>query len=75
MVVMTMADEIENIVRRTLGLTEEGLARFLHGRSGYQQQVNSTCRRLVAEGRVVRDGKGGPADPFTYRLAPIKRRV
>jgi hypothetical protein len=44
-------------------------------RNGYQQRVNSTCRRLVEEGIIVRQGRGGPGDPFTYHLPRINRRV
>jgi hypothetical protein len=38
----------------------------MFGRMGYQQRVNSTCRRLFREGRVERHGTGGPGHPFTY---------
>jgi hypothetical protein len=72
---MTIADDIEDRVRRKPGLTEAELAAFLFGRDGYQQQVNSACRRLVRDGRIVRHGRGGPGDPFTYHLPPIKRRA
>jgi hypothetical protein len=43
--------------------------------NAYQQRVNSTCRRLIAEGKLVRHGRGGQGDPFTYHLPPIRRRV
>jgi hypothetical protein len=33
---------------------------------GYQQRVNSTCRRLFREGHLERHGTGGPGHPFTY---------
>lgn len=73
---MTVADDIMSEVRRKSGLNEADLAALLFGRqNGYQQRVNSSCRRLVREGHLVREGKGGPADPFTYRLPPIKRRI
>jgi hypothetical protein len=42
--------------------------------NAYQQRVNSDCRLLVDTGRLVRNGKGGPADPYTYSLPPINRR-
>ena len=71
---MALADEIEKLVRRKPGLTEIDLARMLPG-PVYQQQVNSTCRRLVAESRLERQGRGGWGDPFTYHLPRIKRRA
>jgi hypothetical protein len=43
--------------------------------NAYQQRVNSTCRRLVAEGKIVRKGNGGASDPFTYHLPPFPRRI
>jgi hypothetical protein len=58
---MALADEIEKLVRRKPGLTQMDLARMLHGRAGYKQQVNLTCRRLVAEGRIERQGRAAGA--------------
>jgi hypothetical protein len=73
---MTVADDILYEVRRKSGLTEADLAALLFGRrNGYQQRVNSTCRRLVDEGVIERQGKGGPGDAFTYRVPPIRRRI
>jgi len=72
---MALADEIEKLVRRKPGLTQMDLARMLHGRAGYKQQVNLTCRRLVAEGRLERKGRGGWGDPFTYYPPRIKHRA
>ena len=63
---MALADDIDLLVFRKPGLTELGLAKSLFGRTGYQQRVNSTRRRLVREGRVERRGTGGPGHPFTY---------
>ena len=63
---MALADEIEELVRRKPGLTGLDLVRMLHDHAGYQQQVTATCRRLVLEGRVQRQGKGGWNDPITY---------
>ena len=72
---MSVADDILDEVSSNPGLTESDLVRLLFGRrSAYQQRVNSTCRRLVQEGRLERLGKGGAADPYTYRIPPIKRR-
>jgi len=63
---MVLADDIDLLVFRKPGLTELGLAKSLFGRTGYQQRVNSTRRRLVREGRVERRGTGGHGHPFTY---------
>jgi hypothetical protein len=75
---MTIADDIEALVKRKrrLSLTEEDIADMLFGQNNaYQQRVNSACRQLVNEGRLLRRGEGGPADPFTYHVPPIRRRV
>ena len=72
---MTVADDIMYEVSRKSGLTEIEIAALLFGRkNAYQQRVNSTCRRLVSEGKLLRDGKGGATDSFTYRIPPIRRR-
>jgi len=63
---MALADDIELLVFRSPGVTEAELAKELFGNRGYQQRVNSTCRRLIQQGRVMRHGNGGPGDPFTY---------
>jgi hypothetical protein len=73
---MTVADDIIHEVRRKAGRTEDELAALIFGRdNAYQQRVNSTCRRLVAEGKILRKGKGGQNEPFTYHLlGTINRR-
>jgi hypothetical protein len=58
---MALADDIELLVSRRPGLTELALAKFLFGRTGYQQRVNSTCRHLLREGHVERHGTGASA--------------
>jgi hypothetical protein len=63
---LALADDIELLVSRRPGLTELALAKFLFGRTGYQQRVNSTCRNLFWEGHVERHGTGSPGHPFTY---------
>lgn len=63
---MTVADQIEALVAQRSGLSEPEIAEALFGSDGYQQRVNSTCRRMLREGRLVRSGKGGVNDPFTY---------
>lgn len=64
---MTVADRIQELVARHPGLTEAQIAEQLFGAGGYQQRVNSTCRRLVRQGRLRRGGNGYQADPYTYR--------
>lgn len=64
----TVAERIEAAIRRRPGLTESRIAELLFGSEAYQQRVNSTCRRLVKEGRLQRFGRGGGLDPFTYRI-------
>jgi hypothetical protein len=61
-----LADHLEQLVWSRPGLTELALAKSMFGRTGYQQRVNSTCRRPFREGRVERRGTGGPGHPFTY---------
>jgi hypothetical protein len=61
-----LADRIELLISRSPGLTEIELARELFAKRAYQQRVNSTCRRLIQQGRVVRHENGGPGHPFTY---------
>jgi len=67
---MAVADEIEALVRKRPGMTEAELAEALFGQDGYQQRVNSTCRRLVKQGRVHRRGGGYQSDPFRYFSDP-----
>lgn len=66
---MTVADRIQDLVARRPGLTEAQIAEKLFGASGYQQRVNSTCRRLVRQGRLERRGNGYQADPYTYHTS------
>lgn len=62
---MTIADQIEALIGRRVGLTETQIADELFV-NGYQQRVNSSCRRLQREGRARRVGRGGQNDPFRY---------
>ena len=61
-----LADEIEKLVRSTPGLTDMDLARALHERARSRHRINSSCRHLVAEGRIERQGRGGSQSPFAY---------
>jgi len=73
-VVLTLAEEIYELVDRLPGLTEADIAQRIFGRSGYQQQVNRACRQLVDAHRVQRRGKGGSGDPYTYHIR-FRRRT
>jgi hypothetical protein len=66
---MTVEDKIIDLVRRRSDLTEADVAREIFGKDGYQQRVNSTCRRLLKQGKLRRHGRGGSSDPFTYTLS------
>ena len=68
---MPLADDILLLVTRKPGLTEMEIAKHLFGGVGYQQRVNSTCRRLVREYRIERRGIGGPGHPFSYHRKRI----
>jgi len=73
---MTIADDIDALVKRKwrLRLTEEDIADMLFGQNNAsQQRVNSACRQLVEEKRLVRLGKGGPSNPYTYAPPPMER--
>jgi hypothetical protein len=62
---MAIIDDLEALITKRPGLTEAELAEALFGVDAYQQRVNSTCRRLIKQERVVRRGKGY-SDPYTY---------
>lgn len=64
----TVEERVEALIRHKPGLTEAEMATELFGSDGYQQRVNSTCRRLIRKGRVRREGLGGRGDPFRYLL-------
>ncbi len=69
---MAIIDDILREVQIKEGRTENDLAALIFGRNqAYQQRVNAACRLLVAEGKIVRKGRGGAYDPYTYWLPPI----
>ncbi len=73
---MTIADDILDLVRRKhhLSLTEQDIADMLFGQNNaYQQRVNGDCRLLADQGKLERKGNGGPANPYTYHLPPLRR--
>jgi hypothetical protein len=63
---VALADDLEALITRRPGLTEAELAEELFGADGYQQRVNSTCRRMLKQGLVRREGQGYQADPYRY---------
>ena len=64
---MALIDDLEALIAKTPGLTEAELAEVIFGPDAYQQRVNSTCRRLLKEGRVERRGQGY-SDPYRYHI-------
>ena len=63
---ITIADSIEALVCSQPGLTELEIAKTLFDGEGDLQRVHMMCRRLIAEGRLTRNGVGTTANPFTY---------
>ncbi len=63
---MTMADEVEALITRRPGLTEEEIAKVLFGEAATQQKVCKACASLLKSRRIERSGKGGRTDPFRY---------
>lgn len=70
---MTVAEKIVRAVREQPGLTERQLADRLFGENAAIQRVNPTCRKLVAQGLLLRQGKGWSVDPFRYHPARPER--
>lgn len=64
----TVAERIQSIVENSPGLTEVQISESLFGKEGYQQRVNSSCRRLLKMGAVQRHGRGGFREPFQYYI-------
>jgi hypothetical protein len=73
---MTVADDILDLLRkRRLKLTAIDIAEMLYWEDKtYQQRVRADCLMLYEKGKLVRDGKGSLAAPYTYSIAPIERR-
>jgi len=74
---MSIAEDILGLIepKRRRYVTELDIAAMLFGQDkAYHQRVNSACRQLVQQGELVRHGKGGPTDPYTYSLPSVKRR-
>ncbi|WP_223967743.1 hypothetical protein [Bradyrhizobium sp. RD5-C2] len=70
---MTVAEKIIRAVREHPGLTERQLADRIFGENAAIQRVNPTCRKLVTQGLLLRQGKGWSGDPFRYHPATRPR--
>jgi hypothetical protein len=64
-----IAQRVLELVNRRPGMTELEIAKQIYGPSALQPQVNSVCRKLVDQGRIVRRGRGH-SDPYIYYPAP-----
>ena len=63
-------ERIESKILAFLSLQEDFiLERQIRLNVGDNTGTGSALRRLVSDGRVLRAGRGGSANPFTYRLA------
>jgi hypothetical protein len=74
---MTVADDILDLLKRKrrLKLTAIAIAEMLYWEDKtYQRRVKADCLMLYEQGKLVRDGKGSLADPYTCSIAPIERR-
>ena len=63
---ITVADSIEALVSSQPGLTELEIAKTLFASEKDLQRIHMMCRRLIAEGRLTRNGVGTATNPFTY---------
>lgn len=66
---MTKADGLLFLTRNGPGRTERELAKAYYGPRGIQQSVNQEIAILVRQGKLVKRGKGGPADPYRIYLS------
>ena len=64
---MTLRARICDVIHSRPGLTELELARVIYGPFAYQELVRAVCRQLLEDGYIVRRGRGGRHDPFTYK--------
>jgi len=74
---MIIADEILDLLKRKrrLKLTATAIAEMLYWEDKtYQQRVKASCLMLYEQGRLIRDGRGGSADPYVYSIAAIERQ-
>ncbi len=66
---------VEDVVKGRPGLTARQIAVTLSGTSGYGEQVRPVCDVLVASARIEKRGAGGPADPYRYYPARIRKHA
>jgi hypothetical protein len=66
-----LIDDVEQVIRRSPGLTARQIATALFGIYSYQERVGATCVSLCDTGRIERHGAGGPGRPFTYYPAVV----
>jgi hypothetical protein len=63
---VSLRSKICDVIHSRPGVTELEIARLVYGPAVDQGQVNRICRQLVEQGYVLRHGRGGPHDPYTY---------
>ena len=63
---MSLRSKVCDVIHSRPGVTELEIARLVYGPGIDQGQVNRVCRQLVDDGHVLREGRGGPHDPFRY---------
>jgi len=67
--------QAESIEERILAFLEQPIilsateAQILEGTTGAKKLKVPALRKLVSAGRVIREGKGGPKNPFQYSIA------
>ena len=71
---ISVADEIEVLVAGQPGLTESEIANRLFASEGHRERVHMMCRRLIAEGRLSREGAGNGRSIhlFNKRASPTR---
>lgn len=68
---MSLRSKVCDLIHSRPGITEFEIATAIYGPGTDHGQVNRMCRQLVDEGYVVRSGRGGPYDPFTYNWSRV----
>jgi hypothetical protein len=63
---MLNQDKIEDLVRRSPGITAVEIASDLFEGGADPQRLDSDCEWLVSQGRLERRGNGRPSDPYRY---------
>ena len=68
---LRLTDVLEFLIEKGPGRTELELAQAVFGKESYQQRVNQECSVILNRGTVVRQGYGGPSDPYRYYPARV----